>query len=117
MQVGSFSDCEGLAEATKVAIADFQNNGVKAIIVDLRGNGGGDRINMIHLLQFFCDVEWQYEQTAVKNDLAREMDLPSGPSTRGFRITSAHVVTSAPLGQRWQGKVVVLVNRAVMGNG
>jgi len=113
MQVGSFSNCVGLAEAVNKAIEEFKDAKVKALIVDLRGNDGGDEYNVPNLLQFFYDEPFQYAQSAVRRAFAGAKAMDNYEIVGDYQITKRYMITPAPVEQRWHGKVVVLINRGV----
>lgn len=86
--VSSFTGCSGMGDAVKDAVRGFKAAGVAGVIVDLRGNGGGDDDLVPELLNSFTDTSYTYETVAVPSNgaspLARAQHCPS-PSARALR--------------------------------
>ena len=91
--VASFEGCSGFGEAVVEAVRMFKQRGVAGVIVDMRGNGGGDDDKVPTLLRSF---------------------ISNPPFVSGNATYSASPVDIA---ERFAGKVVVTVNRKVMSNG
>jgi len=120
MQIGSFTsanECAALESGTKDAIALFKKHNAKTIIVDLRGNIGGDDVSIPKLLRFFFSAPLLYEQVAVLSSYAKDAKLKDLGTAGDFRVTGRYSINPAPLKERWTGSVVVLVNRHVASNG
>merc|ERR1712232_3922 len=86
LQVGSFEGCKGLAAAVKAAVVDFKRHKVEAVIVDLRGNGGGDDSAVPGMMQYFYSTSYQYEQTALKPAAAAASDEDDLGRADGYQI-------------------------------
>lgn len=99
----------------KARVAELMKDVVTAknLILDLRGNGGGRVDNLLYLAGFFFDPS-QPLGTFVNRQMADEYAKGTGlPATDAILVAKwakDRLSTTGPRAERFQGKVVVLVN-------
>ena len=103
--ISSFAGCWFMRDAVRKAVRKFKAEGVAAVIIDMRGNSGGDDDKVPHLLGAFVDEAFAYETIA----------LPTNEG--GFEVIEEYTAEPFKAANRWDGPVAVLVNRMVISNG
>ena len=131
LQIASFLQaseeaCVDMAGAVRTAIASFKSAGAVGVVVDLRGNGGGEDADVPNVLKYFASASFYYEVVALPRQTL--IDLNGASATAGktavatadgdYFVSDRYLVTPAAAADRWSGgPVAVLVNRVVMSNG
>lgn len=131
LQIASFLQaseeaCVDMAGAVRTAIASFKSAGAVGVVVDLRGNGGGEDADVPNVLKYFASASFYYEVVALPRQTL--IDLNGASATDGktavatadgdYFVSDRYLVTPAAAADRWTGgPVAVLVNRVVMSNG
>ncbi len=123
---GVFTDDSGkvkTADFIAGAFARMHENNTKSLVLDLRGNGGGeDELGKL-LLSYLVDAPFAYYQDLVANaltfDFTKYMDTPGGIPSEYFERRADgkyHCVghpnwgTQKPSDPRFAGKLVILVD-------
>merc|ERR1719163_936701 len=102
LQVTTFEPCVGLQAAVVKAIKSFKKKGAQGVIVDLRGNGGGNDVEVARLLRSFYKATYQYEKAVTKPQICRD-GMPCLGMEKGWGVVSKYTITPAPEDERWQG--------------
>ena len=129
LRVPSFSaasgSCPGIGTQVRSFVGRINANGLTSLIVDLRGNGGGDDDATKDFLSAFArDGPLKYEVVALPKQTAIDLhySLAGKPKFEKdgqvFYVVNQNTApTPNATNEIWRGTTVVLVNRNVMSNG
>lgn len=125
LTIPTFDNHGGLKKKVRQALASFHREKVRGVIVDLRGNDGGDDDEVPDLMQFFCDdgTKFLIEKAAVPPATlailppeAFELGPPR-PNAEGFAAVESREGKPSRKDLRFVGPVVCLVDRRTLSNG
>lgn len=96
-------------------VAEIMNEalGAKNLILDLRGNGGGQVLNLLHLANFFFDPKVELGTFVNRQMVDKFSSETKSKSTNPVEIakwSTEKIHTSRERGTYFSGKVVVLIN-------
>lgn len=96
-------------------VSDIMNEAMKAknLVLDLRSNGGGAVLNLLHLASYFFEPTTPIG-TFINRPMAESFTKETGkPATDAIEVanwTQDRIHTDVPRSQVFQGKIAVLIN-------
>ncbi|MBS1712964.1 MAG: PDZ domain-containing protein [Armatimonadetes bacterium] len=99
----------------KSRVTDIMNEAMTAknLILDLRSNGGGQVINLLHLSSFFMETNvplGTFVNRSMANAFAKETGKPGTDALEVAKWSKSKLYPSFARSEHFEGKIVVLVN-------
>ena len=114
---GMTGDHTPTAVLFKNAIDSFINNKASGIVVDVRGNLGGDDAMVAQFLSSFCEDKTLYEYGNWYNAVSGKMEIWLGDDQTGDCTNPGTGLYIEPGETRYSGPVVALVNTGCVSSG